>query len=515
MSTRTLALATAVLGLAAGVAPAAADDHFLVIGGGYNPSGNQVSLEKNVLLFRTLLGEVEPDRADACEVYFSDGDDPGRDLQYRIPDDALPRANLLLARVLRQTDALGESYRTHSITDIEGGSNRANLDAWFANQGKALRDGDRLLIYVTAHGGAGPKDDPRNTTLHLWNGEDIRVQQVAKLIDSLPEGVSVVLVMVQCYSGGFADLIFGEGNRKNAAIPRDLCGFFATTFDRPAAGCTPDIDEENYHEYSTYFWEAIRRKTRTGNPITRDPDLDGDGRVSFAEAHAYVLLESVTVDIPVKTSDAYLHAYSKADGPGLLSAGSPYDRLVAAANPVDRAVLEGLSAELGLTEPDRVAEARRKADAAQQAKNRAGRDRRNLGRRLNESANPIRDALFARWPELKNRWNPQVTELLTREADAVVRAIEGHRSYAAFEKARRELADLETAQLDQDRIWAKCQRLIHTLENVALAANLEKVAVPATVKRYHKLLACESGALGTGHAIAGTTAGPGEGADGG
>jgi hypothetical protein len=504
MTPRTLALAGALAIVAAGTTRA--DDHFLVIGGGYNPSGNQVSLEKNVLLFRTLLGEVEPEQAGACDVYFSDGDDPGRDLQYRIPDDALPRANLLLARVLRQTDSLGESYRSHAITDIQGGSNRANLDRWFANQGQALHAGDRLLIYVTAHGGAGPKDNARNTTLHLWNGEDIRVEQLAKLIDSLPEGVGVVLVMVQCYSGGFAELIFGEGNRKNAAIPRDLCGFFATTFDRPAAGCTPDIDEENYHEYSTYFWEAIRRKTRTGNPIARDPDLDGDGRVSFAEAHAYVLMESVTVDIPVKTSDAYLHAYSKSDGPGLLKSSSPYETLLASASPVDRAVLEGLSAELGLSAPDRADEARRKAESAQQAKNRAGRDRRNLGRRLNESANPIRDSLFARWPELKNRWNPQVTDLLTAEADAVIRAIEGHPSYAAFEKARRELEDLETAQLDQDRVWAKCQRLIHTLENVALAANLEKVAVPATVKRYHKLLESEAGAMGSAPAIAGASA---------
>ena len=57
------------------------------------------------------------------------------------------------------------------------------------------------------------------------------------------------------------------------------CGFFATVHDRKAAGCTADIDEANYQEYSTYFFAALRGKTRTGTPIT-PPDYDGDGRVS-------------------------------------------------------------------------------------------------------------------------------------------------------------------------------------------------------------------------------------------
>jgi hypothetical protein len=479
------------------LAPGAlAADHFLVIGGGPNPSNNQVSLEKNVLLFRALLSEVGPAGA-SCEVFFSDGDDPGRDLQYRIPDDALPRANLLLARILRQTDELGESYRSHAISDVEGRANLDDLRAWFRNEGQALRRGDRLLIYVTAHGGHGEKSEPRNTALHLWGGDDLRVEEMAGLIDSLPEGVHVVLVMVQCYSGGFAELIFGGGSRRNAAIPRDLCGFFATTHDRPAAGCTPDIDEENYHEYSSYFWEAIRGRTRTDGPISRNPDLDGDGLVSFAEAHAYVLLESITVDIPVKTSDAYLRAYSKTNSRDLLAPDSPYGDLLAAASTTDRAVLEGLSAELGLSGSDRAAAANLKATEALNAKGRFGRERRNLSRRLNGATGPIRDELLSRWPELNNRWNPRVTELLTTEADAVVALIENHSSYRVYERLRREIDELEARQLDQDRIWAKCQRLLHTLENVALAANLPKVAVPATVKRYQRLVSSEAGALGT------------------
>ena len=37
--------------------PVSAEDHLLTIGGGYSPSGNQASLERNVLFFQRLLKE--------------------------------------------------------------------------------------------------------------------------------------------------------------------------------------------------------------------------------------------------------------------------------------------------------------------------------------------------------------------------------------------------------------------------------------------------------------------------
>ncbi len=510
MRNRSVAL-VGLLAFAVGIGGARAEDHFLVIGGGYAPEGNQVSLEKNVLLFRTLLGEYYPSGVDQ-DVFFSDGDAPGRDLQYREPEEALPRVNLLLARVLRQTDALGESYRSHAISGVRGASNRANLDRWFADTGRTLKAGDRLLIYVTAHGGHGSKDDPLNTILYLWNQEEVHVKDLAGMLESMPRGVRVVLVMVQCYSGGFAELAFRDGDRKEGPSDLDVCGFFATTHDRPAAGCTPDIDEENYHEYSSYFWEALRGRTRTGEPIQRDPDLDGDGAVSFAEAHAYTLLESITVDIPVKTSDAFLRAVSRSSGPGLLSADSSFEVLLAASSPTNRAVLEGLSQALGLSGRDRAAEARRKAESSQAAQRRLEREQRDLSRQLGRAARPIQNALYARWPELKNRWNPRVADLLTTESEAVVEAITTHPGYARFERLRTQLAASEEQALDQERTWVKCQRLLRTLENVALAVNLARVTDPDTHARYRRLLASEAQGLGPLPATAAVlTTAPGEG----
>lgn len=58
---------------------ALATDYFLTLGGGYSKSGNQASLEANVVYFQQLLTDkhCEPRRHD---IFFADGDDPDADL---------------------------------------------------------------------------------------------------------------------------------------------------------------------------------------------------------------------------------------------------------------------------------------------------------------------------------------------------------------------------------------------------------------------------------------------------
>src|SRR5262249_52766196 len=139
----------------------------------------------------------------------------------------------------------------------------------------------------------------------LWNDERLSVSELVRLLDGLPEGVSVVAVMVQCYTGGFARMIYDHADPERGLTKQSRCGFFATVHDREAAGCTPDVDEAPYVEYSTYFWEALAGHSRTGKPIT-PPDYDGDGKVSFAEAHAYTVLNADTIDLPLTTSSEFL-----------------------------------------------------------------------------------------------------------------------------------------------------------------------------------------------------------------
>lgn len=339
--------------------PAQAKDYFLTIGGGYSPAGNQVSLESNVLFLQRTLKQERPD-APPHEIYFADGDAPERDVQYADAAAAksCPPAARIMTEVFGQADSVGLSYRNHNISDVKGPTERSAISRRFRQLGRELKSGDRLIVYVTGHGsepkgGASGDDDydyryddekqewvasypdddddqakatSNDTTLFLWNDERVAASEFGGWLDRLPEEVEVVLIMVQCYSGGFAHAIFNQNNADLGLSSRPRCGFFSQVHDRPAAGCTPEMREAEYKEYSTYFWAALAGASRTGEPIDR-PDYNGDGAVSFAEAHAYVIVESDTIDIPVCTSEALLRRYSRLPG-------SPDDDRSKTANPV-------------------------------------------------------------------------------------------------------------------------------------------------------------------------------------
>jgi len=476
---------------------AQARDYFLTVGGGYSPSGNQASLEKNVQFFERLLVE-QGLAATPHDILFSDGDNPSRDLQFHDPRFKVPKVNQLLAQIFGKEDGLSHQYRTHALKNVRGASNRKNLQGWFREVGSKLQAGDRLMIYLTGHGGKGkPIENPH---FYMWNGERMPVKDFVAELDKLPTGVSVITVMVQCYSGGFANIVFDEGNDEKGLAAASRCGFFSTVHDRVAAGCTPDIAEEDYHEYSTYFWAAIGGKTRMGEPIEK-PDYDHDGRVSFVEAHAYALLNSPTIDISVKTSDVFLRTYSTLEddaNEALLTLDAPCDDLLAVADPVERAVIQGLSSQLALTESDRTAAARKLAKSIEKERKQISSRKRKLNSELGKIRKHIRNVLRERWPEMENPWHPDVASFLAVDSAAIISAIETHREYSRFVELRSNVEELEASRFDLERRWVKCQRLIRALENVVLAANLTHVASPEILARYARLQAEESATLGKG-----------------
>ncbi|MCG8586933.1 MAG: hypothetical protein MI757_19690, partial [Pirellulales bacterium] len=342
-----------------------------------------------------------------------------------------------------------------------------------------------------------------NTKLMLWNNESIDAKAFAGMPGKLPAEASVVIVAVQCYSGGFADLIFNEADRKKGVNAARRCGFFATVHDRPAAGCTPDINEADYKEYSTYFWAALRGKTRTGQSID-PPDYDGNGTISFDEAHAFALIESNSIDISISTSDAFLRSISKTSDKkikGLLTRESPLAQLLPHATPAQRKVIEQLSAEFKLSGSNRGKDAKKLADKLSAEKKNAEKEHKTKSGEYKKLAKDIRTAIVVKWPELTNTFNPRAIDLLANHGDEVRKAIEAHPKFKQFWKLQEEAAAAAARKLDADRRWAKSQRLLRTLENLALVANLPKVATPDQQKRFEQLRQDESGAFGETHQV--------------
>jgi len=477
---------------------AQAGDRYLTIGGGGSPQNNQVSLERNVVFFqRTLVdcGVKDPQH----EVFFACGNDPtARDLQFVPPKAEPPRVNLLLSRLFGREQDLWNNYRPHELKDLKGPATRAAITQWFANEGRRLADGDRLFIYFTGHGSGGQRSQPRNTTMDLWMDGGMPVREFIRLLDQLPPKVKVVLVMVQCHSGGFADVIFKDAIAGPALAEQVRCGFFATWPERLAAGCTPDSVEENYREYSTWFWAALSGKLRNGTPIAK-PDYDKDGKTSLAEAHAYVQLTSDTVDIPLCTSDVLVRQFGRTANSkvtGLMSSTSSFEKLVELASADQRAVLEGLSQQLDLKGNDRVSAAIKLANTVDGERRSLVRQKDRLMQEADGLRKQLRGAVMGKWPEMTNAWHPAVTKALETDAAAIVKVIESHPAFARWEKLEESADQSDEKAFTQERKWVKCQRLIYVAESVALAANLEKTAPPLVRERYRELRKAECGGFG-------------------
>lgn len=473
-------------------------DHFLVIGGGSSPSSNQISLEKNVLYFQRFLADRQMGNP-PHEVLFSDGTAGSRDLEFVAPGHKVPPVNQLLGEAFHLDSGLDLQYRAHAIEGLWGPSTRESISCWFDTIGSKLHEGDRLIVYYTGHGGRGRS--PRNTTLAIWHERPMPVKEFVRLLDRLPPKVPVVLVMVQCFGGGFANVIYNDADPARGLSPRNRCGFFATLPTRVAAGCTADADEENYHEYSTYFWSALYGRTRTGEPV-EPPDYDSNGRVSLAEAHAYSLITSDTIDVSMKTSDNFLRQFSKIGGgqgrEKWLTPDSPYDRQLDAAEPPERAELKGLSDRLRLEGPARTHAARELFDVVGERHRGLEAERRRVAAERDRTCAALQSFLKQRWPELSNLLNPQVSRLLSDQPDQVVAFIKSSAPYHDL-KRQDDRLDVIDDKLDElERKQAKCQRFLDVAEHVALANNLASVASPEICAQYDALIAEENGTLGVG-----------------
>ncbi|RIK82953.1 MAG: hypothetical protein DCC67_06495 [Planctomycetota bacterium] len=525
-------------------AEAFAKDHFLIIGGGYSPAGNQLSIEANVIFLQDMLDASPSDRR-SCDVYFADGDDEQPDVQYHDDDAAgnCPPARRLLAEVFGDSDAAKTRYRNHRVRNVRGRTDSELLARRFRELGRELSTGDRLIVFVTAHGSeAAPSDDydyedeewtdsetedsaevPYNkfdTEIMLWDEDAVSASQFNRWLDRIGRDVAVVLVMGQCYAGGFSHAIFHQNNAELGLSPHARCGFFAQVHDRPAAGCTPGNDIE---EYVYLFWSALAGRTRDGQPVT-SADYDANGQVSLAEAHAYAMLAIATGDVPVRTSGAVLRRYSRLQGSpdqapeadeaddnplkSLLGAiGAPQDadgelKLRAATGPLaafekdarpdQAAVIRGLSEKLQLQPGATVESLRMKLrqlkNATAVAEAQAGVASATVDRTQTEA----QDELCGKWPELRHPYSPVVAELTAERADEFVAQVRSMAAYEALCRAREKYNELLNAAAAAEAEQARAERLLQTIEEIALAENLPKVAPAEVVARYEQILQLES-----------------------
>jgi thiol-disulfide isomerase/thioredoxin len=240
-----------------------------MINGGRAPAMNYQSHLLHVQHLLALLRStgITPEH---ISIFSSDGADPAPDLAMREPES--------MAELWRIS---GTSIELHTAT-------KEAIGSWFDAAHARLHPGDTLLLYVTDHGTKN-SDDLTDNRIVLWGtDETLSVHELRAMIEKLDPRVRVVTLMSQCYSGSFASLVDAHSN---GTLPSGaVCGYFSSTAERRAYGCYPENRGRDNVGHSFHFIQALGA---TG---------------SFAEAHERVLVNDASPDVPLTTSDEYLHA---------------------------------------------------------------------------------------------------------------------------------------------------------------------------------------------------------------
>ena len=519
-----LLVATACL---LGARLAHATDYFITLGGGPSREENQASLEANVLFFKQVIKDKHPE-AFRHDIFFAHGDDPAADVQVmaeKPKESELPASDLLSSLYRRPSNRQQVTYRNHQVAEITGALDPQLIREDLEKLAKTATSNDRLIIYVTAHGGPGAKDDPFDTSIDCWDSKKITAREFSQWLDKLPPDMPVVMVMAQCFCGGFGRLIFQDLDESKGFTTRPRVGFFAQQHDLPAAGCRPDIEHDE--EFSSYFWGAIAGHRRSGAKID-NCDLDGDGVVSFAEAYAYAVTADDTIDIPLRTSEVFLRKYSRLNdsdaeshdegdrahpdekdksaqdadsksekddsvpsSPALAAMSGSLQSFVDRGDRISGRIVSQLAKTLGFKLDDDVSAVR----SAYEDQRRGG-SRRGRGGGAGSARRDLLKDIAEKWPELGDERHWKESSLLNADNQKdLLSQIKELPGWKAYDDRLKKLAATRKEAQQRELRSAKFRRLINALETINLATNLPRVAKPDVVERYRQIVALEATSL--------------------
>jgi hypothetical protein len=298
---------------------------FLAFGGGGAPSYNEIALEKNLLYFQRTIKFLGFNTADAS-IFFANGNDRQSTIRY--------------------LDAKGnQKFKPPEIPNLKGASTLANLQTWLSKYPQQNPQNNKIFFYFTGHGLLN-KQDANDNSLVLWQEQKLTVKQFSSLLDRLPTQTPIAMMMAQCYSGSFANIIYEGGDPQKPLAKQNRCGFYATIRTLPSVGCTAEVNESDYRDYSSSFFAGLSGRSRTGQSVP-SADYNRDGRVAYDEAHAFAKIDEKTPDLPVSTSEVWLQTQSSR----LLRDrifSQPIAKLLQAARPGQRYVVEALVKSLNM-----------------------------------------------------------------------------------------------------------------------------------------------------------------------
>lgn len=451
--------AGAFIALIASSEPALALGPSLVIfGGADGPENDQASIEAQVRALSEVLEAGQP------QVLFGGAQGQAVRESAEIDD-----TTLWLGRIFSARDGVEGLYRESSL-----GAKAASLTTFFRAIDRGQTNPKGTIVFGAGHGSGPSGDEP--ATLSLWTDAAIPLDRLAHHLDRRKRRGPFAMVLGQCYSGSFSDLLH-RGGQTHAEIAEPIrCVLAAAPHDRTASGCTSDVNDPWAQAYVLEIAQALNRP---------ETDLDGDGAVSLAEAHARAKITDRTTDVPVRSSELYVARILGDAAPEPLS----YPEALKSAEVEDRAVLLALAPKSEGGDPLRLAaqektEVDRRAEAAEQAITDADQD-------LEDAERSARARVIARWPELSNPYRASARALLYEQPAEVVGLVRGTSLGHKLLGLERKVAAASGRWAELARQSARLERLLRTAAAVEARRRFLRERGPRERRVLERIEACE------------------------
>ncbi len=465
--------------------PLSAGDHLLLVGGGPVPQDSQVSIESNVIWIDRILRERG---FDSKEVMFAGGDNGAPDVVLHAPERAEVQRWLPLARIHGEPHAGVASFRRNQLAGIARKADADAVDEALRQALGGLGPDDSLWFVFNGHGAWGAPNATHNA-LRLWGETALDVKTYADRLAQTPAGATVRHFLPQCFSGGFVRALFKDPAQPRAdAVRPGQCGFFAVPENLESEGCTPGVDVGEYRDYSNFFFAALDGRTRLGGALARDPDVNGDGRVSLSEAHGYAYTEGFSTDMPFATSEYFLELwqpwYVRWQSALKPAADDPYLRRA-----------WRLAEVLGMRATSATALARA-ALASRRALEQAAAEQLRLIEQIAEHEHTVRTELLAAfllaWPAAAQPYSHAYVALLESEAEPMLAWIRALAEYPVLEALQIELEQAHLQLLDGQRRITAFARVHRMLKLATLRTHFERTASAEARATLAALEACEN-----------------------
>jgi hypothetical protein len=469
-----------------GITPVPAADHVWIVGGGPSLGDSQAQIELNVNWVIQVLNSSPGARQ--LHIYYTDGNAPGKDVVLWLPPKESKETLQPLARVFNEVNANGESYHSHQIPHVIGGTEVSTLKPDLEKEFSELKPGDRALLVYNGHG-LRDSSDAAGNTLRLWNNTRLSVREMDQILNHIDPSVPIRFVFTQCFSGGFERLVHPRAQDTLELGEANRCGFFAVAEDREAEGCSASIKIDDYRDYSTFFFAALQGRTRTGQPIEVNPDRDGDGKVSLYEAHLFALSQAHNADLPRSTSEMFLERWQ----PWYLrwaDTGAEPDN-------VYETMAREVARKNGLPEAGSALihemKARRKTLTAAMAS--LQDEQAALDRAIGALQKEIKNDVTLRWPESGFPYTLNFVNFLKKDLGATQDFILAHPRYAELVSKQDRHAALDVEMLRVNRDITQLDKILRLRTLARLQSQFERHATAKEREWYGRLMSCEGQGL--------------------